>query len=388
MSIWIASISLAVVCLVFSFWPMIRRAKSESDRAEYDLSIYRQQLSEVDRDEVRGQIAAEDAEAARIEIKRRMLKVADNIDAELSAKSTKPLLAGLLAIAVLASTVGFYIYVGSPEYSDQPLSARLEAVQSQMAASGLSPEEMEDLTQRALELEEKIKGGEATFQNWWLLARSWMVLGRPDKGVPAFRQAVALEPERPDVIAAYAEALVMAAGNQVGPEAVMAFEKLYRIEPRDPRSRYYIGLAEAQSQRYEEAMAIWLDLLKDAEPGAPWVAMVRGNIKDVAIALGRDPADVLPEETAKGPSQDDVAAARNMSAEDRTEMIAGMVENLSARLAENPDDLQGWTMLIRSYVVLNQRAEADNALKTALAQFDDPQSTQILKSLAGQLGLE
>ena len=61
-----------------------------------------------------------------------------------------------------------------------------------------------------------------------------------------------------------------------------------------------------------------------------------------------------------GPSQADVAAAQEMSAEDRELMILGMLDSLAAKLEDEPDNPEGWTRLIRSRRVMGQ---ADLALK-------------------------
>jgi cytochrome c-type biogenesis protein CcmH len=69
-------------------------------------------------------------------------------------------------------------------------------------------------------------------------------------------------------------------------------------------------------------------------------------------------------------------------------MIRGMVERLNAKLAENPDDFDGWMRLVRSYAVLNDKKRAADALKRGLAAFpaSGDRSRQLL-SLARELGI-
>ncbi len=68
----------------------------------------------------------------------------------------------------------------------------------------------------------------------------------------------------------------------------------------------------------------------------------------------------------KGPSGADIAAASEMSAEDRNSMIAGMVDGLAKRLAASPRDEEGWLKLMKSRMVLGQKEAASESL--ALAQ--------------------
>ncbi|MAO57208.1 MAG: hypothetical protein CMM61_16150, partial [Rhodospirillaceae bacterium] len=65
---------------------------------------------------------------------------------------------------------------------------------------------------------------------------------------------------------------------------------------------------------------------------------------------------------APGPSREQIEAARDMSPEEREEMIRGMVQRLADRMAENPDDLAGWQRLERAYRMMGETEKADDAL--------------------------
>ena len=70
-------------------------------------------------------------------------------------------------------------------------------------------------------------------------------------------------------------------------------------------------------------------------------------------------------------------------------MIAGMVENLAARLKLDGADLDGWQRLIRSYVTLKKPDQARAALASARSQFaGDTASVAALDALARGLELQ
>ena len=74
-----------------------------------------------------------------------------------------------------------------------------------------------------------------------------------------------------------------------------------------------------------------------------------------------------PKPVAPGPDQSAIDAAAEMPASDRIAMIEGMVASLDEKLRQNPDDAEGWTRLVRSYVVLGRTDAARDAVKRGVA---------------------
>ncbi len=79
--------------------------------------------------------------------------------------------------------------------------------------------------------------------------------------------------------------------------------------------------------------------------------------------MGKDPAK-LPGRVASagggnaGPSAEDMAAAAQMSPEQRQAFIESMVERLAAKMKENPENIEGWIKLANAYRVLEKRDES------------------------------
>ncbi|WP_420959915.1 c-type cytochrome biogenesis protein CcmI [Brucella sp. IR073] len=99
-------------------------------------------------------------------------------------------------------------------------------------------------------------------------------------------------------------------------------------------------------------------------------------------------------ERALGLGQALTAAAGGTATEEAQEQldsaaaqINAMVAGLDARLAQNPDDLDGWKRLVRSYLVLNRRDDAASALKRG-SEALAPEKRNDLIAFARRLGLE
>jgi cytochrome c-type biogenesis protein CcmH len=207
-----------------------------------------------------------------------------------------------------------------------------------------------------------------------------MRLGRYDDAVKARRNSLRLLGPNAEREADLGEALTGAQNGIVTVEAREAFERALRLDPRDVRSRYFLGLAAEQDGRPKEASAVWRTLLAEASPDAPWAGFVRESLTRV------DPgaAAVLP-----GPTADDVAAASEMSPEQRNTMVRAMVSRLAERLKQDGADVEGWLRLLRAYMVLGDTEQARAAAADARrALAGEPDKLERVDELVKGLGFE
>ena len=389
--IWLAFAALALVVAVLLLQPLWRaRAPSVAEAA--DIAFYRDQLAELERDQALGYLTAEQAAAGRLEIQRRLLAAA-----ELYSPSPRPSPRGgegfraRLALAIpiltvlLAGSLALYLEIGSPG-----------AVQT--AASGRHPADVDSKEFARLidQLQAKLKEDPRDIDGWLLLARSMRTIDKLPEAAEAYLRALALSGGRADIASAYGELLIEIAQGAVTPAALDLFHQALAREPGDPRARFYIGLAKAQSGDGKGALADWSALLADAPPDAPYIAAVREQIAEVAQTSGI-PAPAIAgapppsastsappvASAARGPSTADMAAAANMNPEDRQQMIRGMVEGLAARLKAKPDDVEGWLRLARAYGVLGEPESARAALAEAAKQA--PERVDVLTAYADAL---
>jgi cytochrome c-type biogenesis protein CcmH len=365
-------------------------------RADYDLRIYRDQLGEVKRDCERGLLSDDQAEAATVEIQRRILSAADEADAS-DPSASHPLSARVVVAAAVTAplaAVAFYMSLGQPSQPDLPFADRPQARQMAQnapgphaggTAQGMQSGQMDQMVGR---LAERLLKNPDDVEGWILLGRSYVNLNRFDDAVNAFRRAYEASGKHPGVAADLGEVLITRAEGLINAEAQQLFTDALAADPRTVKARYYLGAAKAQAGDMEGALAAWVDLVAVSPPTVPWLPAVREQIGVASKQLGFDPATLEPSAAAAalgpptgepasepasaaapaaGPSRDDVKAAQEMSPEDRAQMIRGMVERLADRLKDNPNDRQGWLRLGRAYQVLGDEEKARDALARAEA---------------------
>jgi len=350
MFFWLTAALLTLAASTAVLWPFLRAPAGAAEVAGHDIEVYRDQLREVERDARVGLVGAAEAEEARAEIGRRILRLADGKADGAPRMASDRIGRLLVSAAVLAVPVlgwGAYAVLGSPALPDQRLEARL--------AKSPAESSMDELVARAeLHLRQNPQDG----RGWDVLAPIYLRLGRNDDAVTAFRNAIRLDGGSAQREGGLGEALVAAGQGIVGADARAAFERALAADPKDARARYFLALGYAQEGRSDAAADLWRRMEADLPADSPWRGAARQELARIGAQgdTGQDAA------SGPAPGKDEVRAAMEMSSQDRLAMIEGMVSQLDARLRENPADLDGWQRLVRSYQVLGRRQEARDAL--------------------------
>lgn len=350
MTLWFVFALMTAVAIGAVLWPLSRGG---AGRGGSDVEVYRDQLDEIRRDRSNGLIGEAEAEAAKVEVSRRLIGAADAAEAtKIEAGSSQVVRRRWIAIAALvllpAGAVVSYLALGSPEMPGAPLAGREAASAEHRSIEAL-------VAQVEAHVEANPNDGKA----WEVLAPVYMRLGRADDAVTAWRNVIRLNGSNASREADFGEAVVAAADGVVTPEAKFAFERALALDKQDVMARYYLGLAADQDGRRADADAIWGELLASAPPGASWVQAVRHAMARTAPAAAK-PSSALP-----GPSAADVAAAAKLAPDQQDQMVAGMVARLAERLKQNGSDVEGWLRLVHSYRVLGQSDKVQTAIADA-----------------------
>jgi len=354
MIFWIVAAPILLVTTAALVWPMLRRRATLRDGADFDMEVYRDQLRQIDRDRAEGLIDGPAAEAARAEIGRRLIAADARRESSQTDPAARPDRTAAIAVGILVPVCALLLYfdLGAPDLPGFPFRER----------SAQTGDRTPELKVVASQLRKHLEGNPTDLQALWMLGSTYTQLGEYARAMQVYEKALVLDGGNAELIAARAETLVLAARGVVSPDARQAFEDVLRREPKNPRAQFYLAVADEQDGQLQAALDRWKTLLRNAPPGAPWLAMAHERAAKVASALGLDPAKALP-----GPATDAAAAVEAMSPADRQAMIGSMVQRLADRLKEKPDDLDGWLRLGRSYTVLKKDADARDALAKAAA---------------------
>ena len=365
------------------------------------LKVYRDQLAEVDRDLGRAVIAPAEAERLKTEISRRLLEADRSLqNAPKPGGKGSMIPAALLIAAASAAALYGYLRLGAPGYGDLPLHTRLAMAEqlyanrpSQTEAEAAAPAPANDpQTDPAfLDLIAKLRAAVAQNpddqQGLTLLARNEAQLGNFIASRKAYEHLLDLKGDTASASdhAATAQSMIFAAGGKVTAEAEKHLIRALELEPTHPLARYFVGLMFAEVDRPDRAFALWEPLLREGPADAPWMAPLTEMLPGIAENAG---IKFQMPGAGKGPTAMDMAAAGDMTPEERQEMIKGMVGQLEERLGSEGGPVEEWAKLINSLAVLGDTDRAKSALAKAQAAFkDDAAALATLQEAAAAAGV-
>ncbi len=371
MSVWLAIGALTLVSVLPILWPLLRPSGAVSKRLDHDLEVYRDQLREVESELAANSLTEREAEEAKREIERRILRAADQVESHSSPVAPSALTAVLIALLLPALTLLLYSQLGQPGQPDRPLAER-EAPAPE--TQGLSEDQSAQVNDMVARLEKRLQAQPDDLDGWILLGRSQAAVGDFDSAAKALRRAVALSGDDVELQVVLGDILTRGARGTVTPEALAAFRKAEKLAPGHLAARYFLALAELQSGQPRKAYDAWLALFRDLPGNSENRQALAAQIRQVAKELGIDPEKELsiggapdtPVPTL-APDRASMTEAANMPASERQEFIASMVQRLADRLADAPDDFDGWMRLGKAYSVLHKAAEAEQAYGRAAA---------------------
>jgi cytochrome c-type biogenesis protein CcmH len=366
MLIWITFAAMTGAAVFALLWPLGRgRTLAFTDAADA-ASLYRDQIAEIDRDLGRRLIGPQEADAARAEAGRRLLRAAGDeadpaAETESSLRRRRASSALALSCVPLLALIVYGAY-GSPAQPDLPLAARLKG----------SPEQ-QDFSIALARIESHLAANPTDARGWAVIAPVYLRQGRAEDAARAFGNAVRLGEPDAELLAGQGEALVLAAGGVVTAAARETLSKAVARDPKNARARYFLAIGKEQDGDTAGAAQALRALVADAPGEAGWLAMVRDRLA------------LLEGDASRGA----IAALPALPAQDQQAAIRGMVGGLAARLAQGGGSLDEWVRLIRSQTVLGNREEAKAALATARQRLaDDPTTPPQLDALAAELGLK
>src|SRR5262249_40244969 len=212
------------------------------------------------------------------------------------------------AAIAMVGTAGLYMYGSAAPPSTSTEAERLQgaaavealaAATSQIAAQPLAmqqpaseqpgqprqpQQQLGSVDEMAARLAARLKRNPNDPEGWRMLGWSYFNIERFSEAAAAYAKALDLSPNRADLASAYGEALVRAGDGRVGEEAKSAFVRALRLDAKEARARFFMGVVKEQAGDKAAALDEWIAVLNEADAKEPWYA----DLMQRVTARGRE----------------------------------------------------------------------------------------------------
>lgn len=279
---WLIVAVLIAVSLLVLLPPLLRRGNSSitATHSEVNLSVYRDQLRELDADLAAGTLNKVQYQNARSDLESHVLE--DSGAAEIATAPSTDSRWGNTSIATLVISipllaVSLYFMLGTPAgLKPQIPTAAIDE------AHPATPEQFEAMVTW---LAERLKTEPDNAEGWVMLARSYTALNRYQDASAAFARAVELQPNNASVLADHADMLAMLKQTLQGePEKII--QQALKIDPDNLKALSLAGSAAFERKDYSDAIKWWGKILNLLPADSPVVASVSASINEARGLAG------------------------------------------------------------------------------------------------------
>ncbi len=267
---------LAVVLLVRLLLPP--RSRRPVSARDANVSIYRDQLRELEGDLAGGKIAREDYDRSRRELEARLL--ADVAAADASTASGRSPIRWVAGVAIPLLALGVYFSVGSPRTIEREVQEAVTAQQVEAMVARLAA---------------RLRENPDDTDGWKLLGRSYAVMGRFTESADAYARAATRAPRDPQLLVDFADALAMARGQSLQGEPEKLVLRALEIDPKNLKALALAGTARYERKDFKGAANTWQRMLPLVPPDSEDARAIQSNV-DEALAM----AGVARAPAAKG----------------------------------------------------------------------------------------
>ncbi|MFO1415260.1 MAG: c-type cytochrome biogenesis protein CcmI [Burkholderiales bacterium] len=294
---WAFAFALLAATLAFLLPPLLRRNVAVEAPADASAvtAVFRDHKRQIEEEFAARTITAEERDAALAELTQRF---GQELPKEAAAQTRHGGHSRFVAAVVIAAIVpavagGLYYTLGNPTAMSPVASA------PHGTAAGMDDPQMQ---QAVAALAERLKANPEDGQGWYILGRSYRVMGRMDAAIMAYSEASKRLPKDPAVYTDWAEAVAQAQGKTLAGQPIELLDRALALDPNFPKALALRGSAAAEAGDNAKAIALWQKLRAQLPPDDP-------NLPDVDAALARV-GGAPPAATAAAPAAAAIAAAK------------------------------------------------------------------------------
>lgn len=291
-SFWVFAALMTVMALCYVLPPLLQRLEATSDERERaNVSIYRDQFAELDRDLRDGVLGQEQYEQGRLELERRLLEDVSPAQEGKGAIAAGSRRSGRATAVILGASIPLlavllYSQLGTPQAlnatAGQQAAAPRRAAEAEVEAPTGQPgaPTQQEIEQRVAKLAQRLKENPDDGEGWTMLARSYYNFKRYREASDAYARAAQLAGNDAQLWADYAETLALANDSRLQGQPLELVNRALQLDPNNQKALWLAGNAAYQSQNYQQAITYWEKLARSLPEGSEGAQAVTATIEE------------------------------------------------------------------------------------------------------------
>ena len=326
-SFWVIAGILIVTALLFVVPTLLRKRENLERGVAHDtanVSIYRDQLAELEQDLRNDILSQEQYEKSKQELQQRLLQdVPDNITKNTAPVKRRSIITSVFIILTIPlSAVFLYLTIGDTRgLLPQTQLASATQMQSTNAAEG--PEGHPEFSSVLENLIARLNDNPDDTEGWIMLGRTYTIMGRFDEATETYAKLVQLVPDNPQILSDYADVLAMSNGGVLVGEPAELIQQALNIDPEYPKALALAGTVEFEQEKFDQAATYWERLLAVIPVDSKLAESVRDSIAE-AKSLASNNGQMAPvSEQVPAPAESEDNVQKQMIVADNNTEDSG-----------------------------------------------------------------
>ena len=333
---WVLAGIFIVASLLFILPTLLRNKESDTGvaRNSTNVSIYQDQISELDNDLRNDILNQEQYNQSKHELQQRMmLDMPEKSSISEKIINTKRSIATPIVLALLipVSAVSLYLLLGNTKaLLPQPPVKQMELVGNNLTSEGDGHQEISSMVDN---LVKRLEEEPDNLEGWKMLGQTYAIMGRFDEAKDIYAKLLAKSPDNPEALVNYADVFAMTQDGSLMGKPVELIHKALSIDPKNPKALALAGTAKFEQGEFMQAAVYWEELLAIIPAESKLAQSVSGSIKQAKALASNNEGDVLITK------QQSSESAKDLSNKVSSPTISGVVNISPALLAKiSPED--------------------------------------------------
>ncbi len=283
-SFWVVAGIFIVGALLFIL-PTLLRSKSEQQRVEREttnISIYRDQISELDNDLRNDVLNQEQYNQSKYELQQRMMQDMSEESPTYGTRKTSDRSIATSAVIILAIpilAVSLYLLLGNTQALIPQAAIEQATIAGQGEMPGGAGHPDLEIASMVDNLVARLEKQPDDLEGWLMLGRTYSIMGRFTEASEVYAKLLTLSPDSPEVLVNYADVFAMTQDGSLTGKPIELINKALSIEPKNPKALALAGTAKFEQGNFEQAAVYWEELLAIIPADSKLAQSVTGSIE-------------------------------------------------------------------------------------------------------------